>query len=235
MGKRSGSGITNSQRHYSLAGIKGKMSDEYRSGLEDALNSSSNEMAKAVYEKYADQLKVTSANTKNGTTQFQPFKKGVQLNTKKDAQGNKGSEPYEESLHEFAHMIDWLAGGKNAGEYLSAKEVDGKKLRDVLKQDYQNFKKSIGAKNEDHVIEMLSKEKRPDREISNLSDILEFTTGKSYPLGYGHGAKYHFEKGKVESEFFAEVLSSALVNPASYAQLERVFPNSVAMVWKMIG
>ena len=64
----------------------------------------------------------------------------------------------------------------------------------------------------------------------NISDILEGCTNISYPLGIGHGAKYHKRPGATEREFFAEVLDSAAVNQESFDQMKRIFPNSVQMV-----
>ena len=68
----------------------------------------------------------------------------------------------------------------------------------------------------------------------NISDILEKCTGKSYPLGIGHGAAYHKRDGATEKEFFAEVLDSAVANRPAYDQIVRLFPNAVDLVWDMV-
>ena len=68
----------------------------------------------------------------------------------------------------------------------------------------------------------------------DISDILEKLTGKSYPLGAGHGVTYHRREYATEKEFFAEVLGSAVANPDSYAQLQRLFPTAVNRVWDIV-
>jgi hypothetical protein len=107
-------------------------------------------------------------------------------------------------------------------------------LQDVIKDDYKVFKKSIGAKNVREVVSKLKAENMTQYASGNISDILEKCTGISYPLGTGHGVGYHKRDGATEREFFAEVLDSSIANPEGYAQMVRLFPNAVDMVWEMI-
>ena len=155
------------------------------------------------------------------------------MNIARDAAGSNYQTPYEVVFHEFGHMIDWIAGGKTYN-YLSNRPHNGQQLIDVIKSDFQNFKKSLGVSKATDVIPILKAENMDKRTCGNISDILEKCTGRSYPLGIGHGAGYHRKQGATEKEFFAEVLDSSAVNPASYAQMKRLFPNAVNMVWEML-
>lgn len=74
----------------------------------------------------------------------------------------------------------------------------------------------------------------PLTECGNISDILEYCTNKSYPLGIGHGVKYHKNSGATEKEFFAEVLDSAAANEESFLQMQRIFPNAVKLVLDIV-
>lgn len=85
-------------------------------------------------------------------------------------------------------------------------------------------------------IELLKKENISKSERANISDAIEYCTGKSYPLGFGHGASYF--KGDESNgaiEFFAETLDSKVANPNSLAQMQRVFPNAVNVVEEIVG
>lgn len=81
----------------------------------------------------------------------------------------------------------------------------------------------------------LRAEKHSLYEVGSISDIMEYTTGKSYPLGVGHGASYHKKnKGATATEFFAEVCDGKAANPESLAQMRRIFPESVKIVEEII-
>ena len=83
---------------------------------------------------------------------------------------------------------------------------------------------------------MLKKENMSKSECGNISDAIEYCTGKSYPLGLGHGADY-FESDESNGaiEFFAETLDSKVANPNSLAQMRRIFPNAVGVVEEIVA
>lgn len=106
------------------------------------------------------------------------------------------------------------------------------------------------------IIHRLKLESMPLTECGSLSDMLEFCTRIPYPLDAGHGVEY-WASGDIDedtaelfdddeglfgmptntngpTEFFAEVCDGMASNPASLAQLRRVFPNAVAMVEEII-
>lgn len=210
------------------------VTEDFQRGMESVLQNASVEAAKQLYAKYADELVCVDPNTKKGAY-FSSADGGVTMNIGKVAAGNSYETPYETAFHEFGHQIDFLANNSNRWQYLSNTALDGKRLETVIKEDFQAFKKSIGASRAVGVVEFLRNENMDKRTCGNISDILEKCTGQSYPLGIGHGASYHKREGATEREFFAEVLDSSIANPASYAQMVRLFPNAVDMVWKLIG
>ena len=213
-------------------GTKG-LSDTYKAGFSQAINASANEDAKDVYAHYADQLVCKDDASKRAF--FRAFDGGTYLNTANDTKGNTYEVPFEVGAHEFGHMIDWLGGKKNHWQYLSnTPNADGTRLQDVIKKDFQTFKKSLGVSRAQEVIPILKAENMTLKTRGNISDILEKCTGVAYPLGVGHGTSYHKRDGATEREFFTEVISSAAVNPDSYAQMKRLFPNAVDMVWDLI-
>lgn len=221
-----------------LNGIKG-LSDDFKHGMADVLNACGNQDAINLYSKYANELQCTNPAYKKGAY-FSNRDGGVSMNVASVNKANSYETAYEVPFHEFGHMIDWLGNGKDGWTYLSNSPKDGRRLQTVIKSDFQEFKKSLGVGRMAEVIPILKKERDalPDDKrlivYGNISDIIEGCTGISYPLGCGHGAKYHKRDGATEREFFAEVLDSAVANQESYEQMKRVFPNAVDMVWDMV-
>lgn len=217
----------------SFAGTSG-ISDAFKSGMADTLKKCRHSSVKEVYKRHQNQLKCID-NHYTGGAYFMSTDGGIYFDEVSAFAGTRWQMPYQVAFHEFGHNIDWLMGEKNNLAYASNKEYNGKKLGDVIKKDYLTFKKASGKRKNDDLLEMLRSENMPLTECGNISDILEFCTNKSYPLGVGHGAKYHKRPGATEKEFFAEVLDSAAANEASFLQMERIFPNAVKMVFDIIG
>ena len=211
--------------------VKG-VDDTFKQGMASAIEKATVPEAKQLFTKYADEL-VCIDSRYTGGAKFNRIDGGVYMNADKVAVGNTLDAPYETAFHEFGHMIDWIAGGRGPN-YLSMTEVDGKRLEAVIKKDFQSFKKSLGVSRSVDVIPILKAENMDARRRGNISDILEKCTGKSYPLGVGHGAAYHKRDGATEREFFAEVLDSSIANEGAYKQMQRLFPNAVEMVWKLV-
>jgi SPP1 gp7 family putative phage head morphogenesis protein len=89
---------------------------------------------------------------------------------------------------------------------------------------------------DDVTIALLKREGKDISECGSVSDIIEYCTRKSYPLGVGHDLKYW--KGNPDAgakEFFAETLDGMAANPKSLAQMRRIFPNSVGVVEEIVG
>ena len=211
--------------------VKG-VEQSFREGMAKTLLASGNDEAIKLYGKFSDRLVCVDPNARGGAY-YSPSKRGVVMNATKVAAGSSFDNPFEVAFHEFGHMIDDLAmPGKPYS--LSNAEHGGKRLLDVIKEDFKAFKKAMGAKNNDELLDMLRAEGLSEKERANISDILEKCTSRSYPLGFGHGIGYHRRDGATEREFFAEVLESLAANPESYAQLVRLFPNAVQMVLEMV-
>ena len=212
--------------------VKG-VTDTFRQGMADTLLASGNDTAIRLYGKYADQLVCTNPSARTYTAFYSSMRGGVTMNLANVAAGSSYETPFEVAFHEFGHMIDDIS---NPGKpyYLSNTELNGKRLLDVIKDDYKAFKKAMGARTNDDLIILLKDERMDERTRGNISDILEKCTNRSYPLGLGHGVSYHKRDGATEREFFAEVLDSSVANQASYDQMKRLFPNAVKMVWELI-
>lgn len=210
------------------------ITDSFKTGMENTLKKSKHANARNVYAKYQNELKCVDGNYRKGAYFFSGDG-GIHFDETSAAAGSRYQKPYQVAFHEFGHNIDWLIGGKNAFEYASNKVYNGNRLKNIIKSDYLAFKKASGQKKNDDLIAMLKAENMPLTECGNISDILEYCTNKSYPLGIGHGVKYHKRDGATEREFFAEVLDSAASNEEAFLQMQRIFPNAVKMVFDIIG
>ena len=220
-----------------LSGIKG-ISDEAKKDMTELLEKCDNDDAKKIYTKYADQLVCLDDKYKRGA-HFSPGLRGVNMNVKGNSKTTEYDYAYETAFHEFGHMIDFLISREKGQtgyslNYRSNMETNGKTLLGAIKSDFQEFKKSKNLKKAADVVAELKKENLSVHARGNISDILEKCTGISYPLGVGHGVTYHKHADKTEKEFFTEVLSSAVVNKEGYAQMVRLFPMAVNLVWEMI-
>ena len=221
----------------SLDGIQG-ISDAAKKGMSEKLAACSSDEAKQLYAMFADRLRCLDDKYRGGA-HFSAGLQGVRMNVAKAEAGDNASAEWETAFHEFGHMIDFLVS-RDRGEagysrtYLSNMEIGGQHLLDIIKSDFQDFKKSLGVSKAADVIPILKAENMPTRAVGNISDILEKCTGKSYPLGVGHGVTYHKRPGATEKEFFTEVLAAAVTNPEGYAQMVRLFPNAVNAVWEMV-
>lgn len=212
--------------------VQGMKPDAQKKMAEKLLASGNNE-AISVFGKYADELKIANPRVRT-RAYFSPMQGGIAVSVKNAIAGSDYETPFQVLFHEFGHNIDWLAGGKNSVVYLSNRPVNGVRLIDTIKNDFEAFKKSMGASSNSDLIDLLKAEGMDKKTCGNISDILEKCTGRSYPLGIGHGASYHNRSGATEKEFFAEVLDSSIANGESYEQMRRLFPNAVNMVWEMI-
>lgn len=212
--------------------VSGLRSDAQKA-MAQKLLSSGNDDAINVFGKYADELKVYNNRMKKNA-HFSPVHGGIAVNVSGAVVGSDYEEPLQVLFHEFGHNIDWLAGGKNNNIYLSNTPINGVRLQSVIKSDFTAFMQAMGASTNAELIDLLKAEGMDKKTCGNISDILEYCTGKSYPLGIGHGASYHRRPNATEKEFFAEVLDSSISNGTSYAQMQRIFPNAVNMVWQMI-
>ena len=229
--KKAVSGVNQTGPALEFSGIKDTVGEEFVAGMRTTLQGSGSELMTKMYDSFGDRIRVINPNLKSGAY-FSPRDGGVHFNAERVAKGDSLDAPYQTAFHEFAHNIDYLAGpGK---QHLST-TYDGGALPGLIKSDYLAFKKSMGARSNAALIDMLKAEGMPRSECGSLSDILEGCTGVSYPLGVGHGASYHKRwAGATACEFFAEVCDGLSANQKSYDQLKRVFPNAVALVEKMI-
>lgn len=177
---------------------------------------------------------------------YQPNDGRVYIDAKNAAEGSWAYMPYQIFFHELAHMIDnKLISPTHKYEFMSVK------LTDLIKSDWNAYcdrlineldlperpKKAVrNAKAVSRLIEMAKGDNgKIDLTVwGDVSDIIEGCTGIKYPLGMGHGAKYHKKYGYTAMEFFAESCSAAIVNPASFEKIKLIFPNALSEVEKIV-
>lgn len=209
------------------------LSSAFAKGAGAALSRCAYPEVRALYAKYQNEIRCMDRQETLGAY-FAPADGGIYFNEAIDANGSDYQEPYEIAFHEFGHNIDWLLGGKDNHVFASNRFYNGQDLENLILSDYAMFKAMMGVGRDSDLIDLLKAENMSMRECGNISDILEFCTGCSYPLGIGHGASYHKEKGMTAKEFFAEVLDSAAANEASLRQMRRIFPHAVDFVFDII-
>lgn len=195
--------------------------------MENWLNKEGTDLAKQVYSKLMGELSYGGADPAGGAY-YQPYARQVFFSRSKVANGNIIYKPYEIAFHEFGHAIDGTLRRSWGGpDHHSRKAVS----RDLLTKEYEAFKKKMGFKSNTAAFNYFVK-KYPESTCNTLSDALEGVTLTAHPLGSGHGVAYHKQKGKTETEFYANVLSTQAANPEGYKLLKAVFPKSVAAVEK---
>ena len=218
--------------------IREVVGDEFADAMERVLEDASGrhpEIAE-MYRMFSSQLSVKSKDNEDGAC-YKHWTKGIYFNAEKDSAGNSYDRPYEVAFHEFGHLVD------NVSMYGSVYSSDG--LGDLIKSDWWRFRDELGKADgvrrdkNGHAVSVLNQEKRSRDDgkyaYGNVSDIIEGCIGKSYPLGFGHGASYHKKSpDATANEFFAEVCDSAMTNEASYEQMRRIFPNAVAEVERIV-
>lgn len=67
-----------------------------------------------------------------------------------------------------------------------------------------------------------------DPERQAVSDWLEGITKQSFPMGYGHGAKYHTYQGMTDKEIFAELTSLYVNHPSEMENIKKMFPTLIS-------
>lgn len=124
--------------------------NEHYQALHTTLESNASEDMQTVWAKYENELVALNTNWNRGA-HFSSVDGGIKLNLAKDSLGSNWQKPYQTSFHEFGHMIDFLAGGKDYWRYYSAKYKNGifektiteeilgriESINDILKNGYK--------------------------------------------------------------------------------------------------
>lgn len=206
-----------------------KLGAEFVRQMQEVLDQSRHGDVRRLYERYAGRLTIHSADHRGGA--YYQHGKGVCIHVRRAAAGGPAHKPYQMAFHEFGHNLDYLMGD---GEPVSEKWGDGA-LYQALQQDFADLK---GELTDRKLVLKLNveavKNRWPLNETLALSDMVEYFTGISYPLGSGHGKRYWKNRLPCR-EFFAEVLDGAAANEGSYALLKQMFPRSVETVHRIIG
>ena len=225
----------------SFVHVSEKCSDEFVSGLSNAVDSIDNETVKALFYEHGDVVRVIDPNYR-GTPYTE--KSGIYMDADKVAAGSKYKTPYQSFFHEMAHDAD------NRFQFYRSED-----LYNTLKAEGKVFSKrcynAAGINGKPQKGDMAWHKagkaasgilgvEHSDGVLSGVSDILEGVTGISYPLGTGHGTKYWgTEKSGqkqefVCSEFVAHYCESAVANPEYAKALKGAFPNSCGILEKLI-
>ena len=195
-------------------------------GMSQTLSSSYHDNVKSIYSKYAEKLTVADANHSGGA--FYRYGDGVFMNEKQVQNGDMIHKPYQTAFHEFGHNIDYLMGN---GIPISETWNNGQ-LYSAIQYDFDALK---GNMTDDELIENIKMDMKINNysimDMASVSDMLECLTGKSYPLGVGHGASYWVNPTRLPcKEFFAETLDGAAANENSYQMMKKYFPSAVSVV-----
>lgn len=227
--------------------FENELEKKYIIGLKDALDKAREVHPDFVkmYESWQCQFSFRPGDKKRAY--YHPYTRHVHLNARKAAEGGGVSTQYQTFFHELGHLIDNQSVSPSyASDWISAG------LTDLIKSDWNNYCEKLiaelnlparptrkGSRNAKAVNRLIEIAKDGGASIDltvwgDVSDVIEGCTGFRYPLGAGHGAAYHKDKGVTAIEFFAEVCSAAIANPASFEKLNMIFPNAVAELTKIV-
>ena len=227
--------------------FENELKKKYIIGLKDALDKAREAHPDFVkmYESWQSEFSFSPGDRKRAY--YHPYTRHVHINARKAAEGGNVSTPYQAFFHELGHLIDNKSASPTyASDWISAG------LTDLIKSDWTNYCEKLidelnlparptrkGIRNARAVNRLIEIAKGDDGKIDltvwgDVSDVIEGCTGFRYPLGAGHGAAYHKNKGVTAAEFFAEVCSAAIANPASFEKLNMIFPNAVAELEKIV-
>lgn len=140
-------------------------------------------------------------------------------------------DPTRRDSGEMWHDVAQRLRGRSSADLISDPEFQ-EYVRDVYLADAPSYR----IRSED-VINLMRRDLGRDvGRGATVSDALEGVAHVDYPLGSGHGRKYHDDvPWHTAMEFFAEVVDSKVCNPAALEYAREVFPNGVAAVEEMIG
>ena len=68
----------------------------------------------------------------------------------------------------------------------------------------------------------------------DVSDMIQAASGGKVKFGYGHDGNYYSRQGTQEREFFAEMTSAVINNPASLSAIKEMFPESAKIYFQMV-
>lgn len=210
------------------------LSKETKEAMNTILENSNHESVRNLFNKYGKKVRCVNNNALK--SKYNRADGGVYLNEAALKTGSDIKNPYQSAFHEYAHNIDWLIGPRKT--YKSNTTVNGIRLYESINRDYNKLKRDWNANDDTELVQAMQIASKAlgytTRDLAQLSDVIQGCTGIYMPLGAGHKRNY-FTNERREREFFAEVIESAAANETSYQLLAEMFPNSVAMVEKMIG
>lgn len=230
--------------------VKG-LGEKHAAALEKIIQDSPAE-TKALWEKYAGDIKVSESNLTRGGAHCDSLG-GIHINIEKDA-GNKynGCPPYETTMHESGHSID-RAISRKVGYRFSESYNDGEFEKTLIREAeayIKNHQKTMSVESGSRVSISAARSSLGDRmrksgyaATGDVSDMLEGATKGKFSGSGGHGKAYWVGRdtywGKmgghsVAVEAFAEMFSATTTNPASLKHIKEVFPESYGVFTRMI-
>lgn len=193
---------------------------------------------KSMYENTELTLKSTN---NNGTAYYRP-NDGVYIS--KDVSNDT-------FFHEFAHNIDYVnqnVSTKNQlklnanidwDNYLKAQQKEF--AAEIKKHGIAQFKEEypeamfaftgtgkLSKKGANLILFKKLRGELNDAERKAVSDWLEGITKQSFPMGWGHGVKYHSYQGMTDKEIFAELTSLYVNHPSEMENVKKMFPTLIS-------
>ena len=227
------------------------LGEKHAAALEKLIQDSPAE-TKALWDKYAGEIKVSESNLTRGGAHCDSLG-GIHVNIEKDAAVKfNGCPPYETTMHESGHSID-RAISKKVGYRFSESYNDGEFEKTLIREAESYIKKhqkELSTASGSRVSISAARSSLGDRmrkggyaATGDVSDMLEGATKGKFTGSGGHGKAYWVGRdtywGKmgghsVAVEAFAEMFSATTTNPASLKHIKEVFPESYGVFTKMI-
>ncbi|MBR0054644.1 MAG: minor capsid protein [Bacteroidales bacterium] len=105
--------------------------------IQDLLDGAPQEV-KDLYSKYGGQLQAVDEKVKSGyTAYYDPSDGRVHFHKADVVTGSRYETPYQTHFHEYAHNLDYLAGGGNQAFSVTYKNSAGETFEDVLRMDWK--------------------------------------------------------------------------------------------------
>ena len=230
--------------------IKPVLGEQHASEIGNVL-SKNQELAK-IYNKYAENLKISDANDGSGDFQYSTL--GIRFNIGKDSApvSEFKGHPYSTYFHETGHNIDYLASGKPYSFFTQSfrsekykREIEyfqngksqtlerGYSLSAMIQEEAKEYivslKKRRGVKRQAEVYSEIANDLKTVAYADSgaASDMFRGVSNGGIVGNAGHAPSYFKKDASMYGvEFFAECFSAELVSPKGVEITKKYFPKS---------
>lgn len=206
---------------------------------------------KEVWDRYAENIKIAETDVKR--PYFYPLDSSIHINTYQDRNGSMSFEPFQATLHESGHAIDFTLGKERLGKqfkYASFAEHwnNGEFSKTLVAETdkyIKNYQAELTQKRHHRVAigdarsELGFSMFRWDiKERQCVSDIVEGATKGKFSGPSGHGKTYwtggtRSAGNDVAVEAFAHMFE-AHANPKEMAKIKEIYPKSYDCFLRMM-